>query len=275
MTVNAPLPVETDELIVEQRLDGDKAGIVMLTLNRPSKLNPLDKTTVKHLRRVVESLTTDVSVRAIIITGSGTAFSAGGDLGGYQTLYRNPDGFREFMDDFDAVCRTIEEAPTAVLAMINGTCVAGGLELALSCDAILVADDVRIGDGHLRFAQLPGAGGSQRLVRAIGVQQARRWLLTARLFDADEAVRTGLAVAKAPLDELPARTIALAKEMTCHSELAFGRMKLLIRLAQLTGLDEGLAREAEIVHRYATESHDAIEGLNAFAERRPPDYLGR
>lgn len=262
-------------LLVLERIVSAGVDVTIVTLNRPEQRNPIDRATIRALRDTITQLAQPGGPRAIILTGAGATFSAGGDLKGYQSLYRDPVAFRAFMDDFDATCQLIEESPAAVIAMINGVCVAGGLELALACDAIVIADSARIGDAHLGFAQLPGAGGSQRLVRAIGVQRARHWLLTGNTFDATTAVAAGLAVSVAPGPELLARTLALAGEMTKRSPLAFRKMKELIQIAQNHPLDEGLRRETDLVHHYATTSHDATEGLQAFAERRPPTYLGR
>jgi len=264
-----------DESVLVEIIASHGCDVAIVTLNRPEQHNPIDKQTLQVLRSVIAELSEPGGPRAILLTGAGSAFSAGGDLKGYQALYRDAAAFEAFMQDFAATCTLLETSPAAVIAMINGTCVAGGLELALACDAIVIADDARVGDGHIGFAQLPGAGGSQRLVRAIGVQRARHWLLTGNLFDARTAVECGLAVFHAPGEELLERTLLFASKMTRRSPLAFGRMKTLITIAQNNLLDDSLRLEAQLVHEYATTSHDATEGLNAFAERRPPSYLGQ
>ena len=226
------------------------------------------------LRDVLVELSVDGTTRAIVITGAGPAFSAGGDLQGYQTLYRQPEEFSRFLETFHQVCDLLERSPAVTVAMVNGACVAGGLELALACDLITMAEDAMIGDGHLRFGQLPGAGGSQRLVRAIGWQRARHWLLTARLFDAPTALAAGLVVGTFPAEDLRAETLALLAPVLGQSPLAVAKMKELIRLADEAPLSEGLRQEMRIVADYAVTSHDATEGLKAFAERRDPDYRG-
>ena len=110
---------------------------------------------------------------AVVITRRGRSFSAGGDLEGYLRLYRHPDEFSAFLDDFFQMLNAIEALSKIYIAAINGVCVAGGLELLLACDLVIAADSARIGDGHLNFGQLPGAGGSQRLPRAIGLLRAK------------------------------------------------------------------------------------------------------
>jgi enoyl-CoA hydratase/carnithine racemase len=268
-------PPRSEKLLRLEWIDDGELDVVVVTFNRPEQRNPIDKDTLRALKEIVDGLSGPGGPRAIVLTGDGDAFSAGGDLKGYQTLYRDADAFRRFMNDFDDTCDAIERSPCIVVAMVNGTCVAGGTEIALACDLIVIAAEARIGDGHLRFAQLPGAGGSQRLVRAIGVQRARQLLLTGELVPAAYAVDIGLATLHVPLAALRERTFDLLREMAGRSRLGQARMKELIRIAQNTTLAEGLRQETEVVHEYATTSYDATEGLMAFAERRPPRYEGR
>lgn len=264
-----------DHLVQVERLEHAGADIAVLRLNRPDQHNPIDKVTVRELLRLLTEFAAPGGPDAIVLTGNGVSFSAGGDMKGYQALYQDKPQFREFMRTFDDVCGLLESGSAITVAMVNGTCVAGGLELALACDLITMSEDARIGDGHLRFGQLPGAGGSQRLVRAIGLQQARNWLLTGRLFDASTAAATGLTALVAPADELMTQTLDLTAAAATHSPLAREKMKELLRVAVTTPLDEGLQYEQDVVHLYATTSFDAREGLAAFAERRPPHYRGR
>lgn len=263
------------ELVVSENLVVDGTRVQLLTLNRPDDHNPVDAATLAALHSELLTLTQPGGPAAIVLTGAGPSFSAGGDLKGYQSLFRRPEDFRSFIDEFHAVCNLLERCRAITVAMVNGTCVAGGLELALACDVIIAADSARIGDGHLRFSQLPGAGGSQRLLRAIGFQRARFWLLSGRLFSAAEAVEAGLVTEVVAPDRLRQRTFELAMELADHSPMAIEEMKRLIQLHGDTALTAALRTEAEAAWRYATASEDATEGLLAFAERRRAEFKGR
>ncbi len=243
-----------------------------LTLNRPEKMNPLDWATIKELRAAVGTIEADPAARVVIVTGAGRAFSAGGDLEGYLTLYRDPDRFRAYLDDFSRLLEAIERSPKIYLAAVNGACVAGGLEVLLACDLAIAAETARIGDGHLNFGQLPGAGGSQRLPRAIGAMRARYLMLTGILVDGREAERIGLVAEAVPGERLLARADELARGLLARSPAGLRGVKHLVNRGLEGSLASGLALERDYVHAYATTEPDAIEGLVAFQEKRPPRF---
>ncbi|RYE43765.1 MAG: enoyl-CoA hydratase/isomerase family protein [Hyphomicrobiales bacterium] len=262
------------ELVLEETIELDGRQAVLLTLNRPEKFNAVIPETVVLLREKLQRLSNS-GVGAVVLTGAGRAFCAGGDLSRYQVLFDQPHELERYMDDFMAVCELLETIPAATFAMVNGVCVAGGLELALACDAILVADSARIGDGHLRFGQIGGTGGTQRLSRAIGYQRAKYWLLSGRLFSAEQAVADGLAVEAVPAADLRARTLKLAAEAARHSPLGVGISKKLIRAAVDETRPAGFERERRLVFDYVTTSDDAREGLAAFVAGRNQVFTGR
>lgn len=247
-------------------------GLALLTLNRADKLNPLDHGTVRELRDAVAALDRDPEIGVVIITGAGRAFSAGGDLAGYLRLYRAPAEFRAFLQDFHDLLAAIEASEKIYLAAVNGFCVAGGLELLLACDLVLAAEGAKIGDGHLNFGQLPGAGGSQRLPRAIGVLRAKHLMLSGELLGAREAERIGLVGEVVPDGQLVERAHALAAGLLEKSRSGLRGMKHLVNAGMQGTLEAGLALEMDYVHRYATTDPDATEGLAAFRDKRKPRY---
>lgn len=249
-------------------------GVARITLNRPAQRNPLDWTSVRALQNAVAQLEADAATRVVVMRGAGGNFSAGGDLKAYVDLYRNPDDFRGFLDDFYKLLNDIEHSAKLYVAVIEGYCVAGGLELLLACDLVVAAESARIGDGHLNFGQLPGAGGSQRLPRTIGPMRARYLIATGELIDAREAERIALVSRMVPDAELNDQVTRLTARLAAHSPLGLKGMKHLVNAGLRGDLEAGLRMELEYVHNYATTSHDASEGLMAFAEKRTPRFTG-
>jgi len=260
-----------DRPILVERADGR----AVVTLNQPERMNPLDGATVTALRAALGQFEVDPDVRVVLFTGAGRAFSAGGDLDGYLTLYRRPDEFRAYLEDFFRLCEAIERSSRICLAVVNGYCVAGGLELMLACDLALAAEEARLGDGHLTYGQLPGAGGSQRLPRAIGAIRARHLILTGRLVDGREAERIGLVAECVARQGLMARAHALTDELLTRSPAGLRGAKYLVNRGLEGSLASGLQLELAYVHHYATTEPDATEGLLAFKEKRPPRFSAR
>lgn len=243
-----------------------------IVIDRAEKLNPLDKTTVRALREAVGWLEGLEEVRVVVITGAGRAFSAGGDLDGYVSLYRDPAAFSAFLEDFRALLVGIERSAKVYIAAVNGVCVAGGLELLLACDLAIAAADARIGDGHLNFGQLPGAGGSQRLPRAIGALRARDLIFTGRLIDAAEAERIGLVSSVAASGDLARVVDAQVERLLAHSARGLSTAKRLVNEGLDLPYDQALRFEIDVVHAYATCDPDATEGLVAFRDKRAPAF---
>jgi enoyl-CoA hydratase/carnithine racemase len=242
-----------------------------ITLARAEKLNPIDWATIKELRRAIAELEGSDCL-AVIVTGSGRSFSAGGDLEGYIALYQDKLRFRLFLNDFFDMLDAIEKSQKIYIAAINGVCVAGGLELLLACDLVIAADTAKIGDGHLNFGQLPGAGGSQRLPHAIGLLRAKQLILTGKLLTAAEAERIGLVGEVVPAAELDAAALRLVDGMAEKSPVGLRGAKHLTNLTLTMPIAAGLKYEMAYVHRYATEEPDATEGLIAFRDKRKPAF---
>lgn len=249
-------------------------GVAQITLNRPKQRNPLDWSTVVALRAAVKQFEADSSVQVVIVRGSGGNFSAGGDLKGYVSLYRNKQDFRQFLEDFYQLFEAMENSAKIYVAVIDGYCVAGGLELLLACDVVVAAHSANIGDGHVNFGQLPGAGGSQRLPRAIGPMRARYLMTTGELINATEAERIGLVSKVVADEELDAFVGQLGRRLASNSPLGLQGMKHLVNHGLRGDLNSGLRMEIDYVHDYATNSNDATEGLIAFGEKRKPLFTG-
>lgn len=256
-----------------QNIEFERSGAVAaLYLNRPAKMNPLDWGTVKELLAALDAIEHDPEIEIVVISGRGSAFSAGGDLDKYIELYAEPAEFHAFLHDLYTLLDRLERSTRIVVAAVNGVCVAGGLELILACDMVVVAEDARIADGHLNFGQLPGAGGSQRLPRAVGIMRAKEMILTGRFISGQEALAIGLASICAPAGELSATIEELTTSLLRKSHAGRRGAKYLVNEGLKGSLRSGLELEMAYVHNYATTHPDATEGLIAFKENRPPRF---
>ena len=246
--------------------------VATITLNRPDQRNPLNWATVKALRRITSELEQNDTVRVVCVRGAGGNFSAGGDMRGYVDLYRCPNDFEAFLRHFMRMLDQIETSKKIYVALIEGYCVAGGLELLLACDVVLASSSAQIGCGHLKFGQLPGAGGSQRLPRTIGALRAKYLMLSAEILSAAEAERIGL-VSKVIDDvEFDAAASKFVGRLTSASPLGIRGVKHLVDKGMRMELPAALEFELKYVHDYATRSEDATEGLMAFSEKRKPRF---
>jgi enoyl-CoA hydratase/carnithine racemase len=243
-----------------------------ITLNRPEKRNPLDWDTVKELRAAVSALQEAPQLMTVAVTGSGASFSAGGDLEKYLELFRSPPDFHGFLEDFYQLFRSMETSAAVYIAVVNGTCVAGGLELVLASDIVIASEDAQIGDGHLNFGQLPGAGSSIRLWRSIGAHRAKYLMFTGDLLSAREAERLGIVNEVHSPEGLQAGLGALLAKLHAKSPAGLRGAKHLLNTAIREDLESGLKREMEYVERYATTEPDPMEGLLAFKEKRKPRF---
>jgi len=271
----------TDEaapLLVERLpLGVDGASMALVTLNRPKQLNPLDWEMVKELSSLLPQLAAEASVRVVAITGAGSAFSAGGDMKRYQALQRDPVDFPRFLADVHRLFSSIAAYPKPYLALVNGVAVAGGLELILACDIAFAARSARIGDAHLPFGQMGGGGVLSLLPRAVGPQRARELVFSGRLLGSDEALAWGLVSKVVDDAELKEAGMAFAREVAKKSALGVANAKQVLNSGFLegTGVPSAMQLERETTARYCLTSVDAHEGLQAFAEKRTPRFVGR
>ncbi len=269
--MSGPPPIEAERHAV-----GDDAAAMLLRLNRPEQLNPIDTATLDALDGLLDDVLADPSVRVILVTGAGRAFSAGGDLKAYQTLQRDPVEFPRFLQHLHRVFGRLRSAPVPVVALVNGVTAAGGLELILNCDFAIAARTARIGDGHLNFGQMGGGGVLTLLPRAVGRARAAELIFSGRFLDAAEAVAWGLVNRVVEDEDLVPEGLALARDMAAKSPLALSNAKEVLHAvwADNAGVESGLRFERERDAFYCLTSSDAPEGLAAFAEKRPPRFTG-
>jgi len=272
MSSESPVIIDRHPLGTE----GDAVAAI-LRLNRPEELNPIDADTLAALDGLLDEIEADDAVRAVLVTGRGRGFSAGGDLKKYQELQRDAVAFPRFIQDLHRVFGRLRGGPVPAIALVNGVTAAGGLELLLNCDFALAARSARIGDGHLNFGQMGGGGVLTLLPRAVGRARAAELIYTGRFLDADEAASWGLVNRVVDDDRLEAEGCALAEGMATKSRLALANAKYVLHSvwADNASVEGGLRLERERDAYYCLTSEDAPEGLRAFADKRTPHFRGR
>ena len=256
----------------EQPILAETRGRVgLITLNRPRQLNALDDALMDALGAALLAFDQDAGIGAIVITGGARAFAAGADIEAMADW--------SFMDVYQSAFitrnwETIRRVRKPVLAAVQGFAVGGGCELALACDIIVAAESARFALPEVTLAMLPGAGGTQRLPRAIGKAKAMDMCLSARTLDAAEADRYGLVSRVVPDAELMDRSLALAGHIAGFSLPALMSIKAAVNRAWESPLTEGILFERQSLYqRFA--SADAHEGMHAFLEKRAPDFQHR
>ena len=251
----------------------DEEGICTVTLNRPESLNALNGELVDWLWHTFYTLAYDEDVRVVILTGAGEkAFCAGADLKERATM--SPKDVRKRIDDYGKCFGAVAHLPKPVICAINGYAFGGGLELALAADLRLIASETKVGLTETKLGIIPGAGGTQRLPRLIGVARAKELIFTGRRLSAHEALDFGIVTSVVPRADLMARAKDLAMEMVTSAPIALAQAKIAIDSGMQTDLATGLAIEAS-AYAVTLPTQDRREGLEAFAERRPPRFVGR
>jgi enoyl-CoA hydratase/carnithine racemase len=250
---------------------GTENGIGIVTLNRPEALNALNSALMDELSAAIDGFEADDSIRCVIITGSEKAFAAGADIG-EMAEKSFAEAYRE-----DFITRNWERVARArkpVIAAVAGYALGGGCELAMMCDIIIAADNAKFGQPEINLGIGPGAGGTQRLTRAVGKSKAMDMCLTGRLMDAAEAERAGLVSRVVPLADLMAETLKTAGKIAQASGIAVMAVKECVKTAGETSLAEGLHFERRLFHAlFATE--DQKEGMAAFTAKRKAAFKDR
>jgi len=258
--------MEYENILVETR---GKVGLI--TLNRPKALNALNDALMDELGAALKGFDADEGVGAIVITGSEKAFAAGADIGMMASY--------TFMDVYkgDYITRnweTIRSIRKPIIAAVAGFALGGGCELAMMCDIILAADTAKFGQPEIKLGVIPGAGGTQRLPRAVSKAKAMDLCLTARMMDAAEAERAGLVSRVIPAADMLNEAIAAATTISEFSLPAVMMAKESVNRAYETTLAEGVHFERRMFHSlFATE--DQKEGMAAFMEKRKPAFKNK
>ena len=245
-------------------------GVLLLTLNRPDKLNALSKQLLEKLVVALATAATDPEVGCVILTGAGRAFSAGADtadmLDRGVASYADPERLARWT--------AVQDFPKPLIAAVNGYALGGGLELALMCDIILASKVAKFAAPEIKLGSFPGDGGTQRLPRSVGKSFAMQMILTGEMIDSALAERKGLVSEVMELDALIPRATAIASQIAQMSTAITPYAKRAVQGAFELPLADGLAFEHRLtVEAFATE--DRMEGLRAFAEKRPPNFRGK
>jgi enoyl-CoA hydratase len=255
------------EFIISEKRD--RVGVI--TLNRPQQLNALCDQLIDEMGAALADFEADENIGCIVITGSEKAFAAGADIGAmkdwsYMDVYKS-----------DYITRNWEQIKTCrkpVIAATAGYVLGGGCELAMTCDFIIAADTTKFGQPEIKLGILPGAGGTQRLPRAIGKAKAMEMCLSGRMMDAAEAERSGLVARVVPADKLMEETMATATAIAAFSLPVAMMIKESVNRAFESSLQEGLLFERRTFHS-AFALEDQKEGMAAFAEKRKASFKHR
>ncbi|XP_069481742.1 methylglutaconyl-CoA hydratase, mitochondrial isoform X2 [Ambystoma mexicanum] len=252
------------------------AGIVVLGINRPHSKNAISKNLVKTMFKTIDSLKSDKKVRTVILRSEVPGiFCAGADL--KERAKMHPSEVGPFVAKARAVMNEIADLPMPTIAVLDGVALGGGLELALACDIIVAASSAKMGLVETKLAIIPGAGGTQRLPRAIGVALAKELIFSARAIDGEEAKAIGLVSHVVEQndagDAAYMKALSLAKEFTPQGPIAMRMAKLAINQGIEVDLATGLAIE-EACYAQVIPTKDRMEGLLAFKEKRPPRFKG-
>ncbi len=259
------------ETIVHETILVETRGRVgWITLNRPEALNALNTQVMKDVVAAASAFDADEAIGAIVVTGSERAFAAGADI---KEMESKSGGEMLTTDHFGGWAQ-FAAVRTPVIAAVSGYALGGGCELAMMCDIILAAETAKFGQPEINLGVIPGMGGSQRLIRAVGYYKAAELILTGRMMDAAEAERAGLVSRVVPAADLLAEAEKMAQTIAAKSLPSLYAAKAVLDAAMETPMAEGLRLER---HVFAAlfDTADQKEGMAAFREKRPPHFENR
>ncbi len=263
----SPMTPNTSYEFITVSIEAEKIGIV--TLNRPKQLNALNGELMNELGAALKAFDADPAIGCMIVTGSEKAFAAGADIGAMASW-----GFADVYgaDYITKNWETIRSIRKPVIAAVSGFCLGGGCELAMMCDFIIAADNAKFGQPEIKLGIIPGAGGTQRLPRAVGKSKAMDLVLTGRMMDASEALAAGLASRVVAVDKLMDEVLAAALMICSYGQLATMAAKESVNRAFESGLSDGVMFERRMFHAlFATQ--DQKEGMDAFVNKRKANFV--
>ena len=247
-----------------------RGRVGLITLNRPQALNALNNQLVREMMEALESFDSDDNVGAMVITGSEKAFAAGADI--KEMADKSAQQMTE--SDSVAVFSKIMSIRKPVIAAVSGYALGGGCEVAMSCDMIVASESTKFGQPEITIGVIPGAGGTQRLTRAIGKSLAMEMILNNRTLSAQEAYQFGLVNRVVPVDQYLNEALKLAEEIAARAPVAIKAAKNMINEAYEHSLSDALNEEkSEFYNLFSTE--DQKEGMKAFTEKRKPNWKGK
>ncbi|MBL0740315.1 enoyl-CoA hydratase-related protein [Chryseolinea lacunae] len=245
-------------------------AVALIQLNRPKELNALNRQLMEEVRDALKQLDGNAAVRVIIITGNDQAFAAGADIKQMADM----SAIDMLLIDQFSTWDQIRKTKKPVIAAVSGFALGGGCEFAMTCDMIIASETATFGQPEIKIGTLPGAGGTQRLTKALGKAKAMELILTGRFMPATEALAHGLITKIVPIEMYLQEAVALATEIARMSPIAVQLAKEAVNRSFETLLDEGLAFERK--NFYLTfASADQKEGMKAFVEKRKPLYTGK
>jgi enoyl-CoA hydratase len=261
--------MKTYENILVTKNYRDHKHIALVQLNRPKVLNALSTDLMKEVVEALFALEDDKDIRVIILTGNDRAFAAGADIG--QMAEASP--IDQINDNRFRTWKQLSLMTKPIIAAVNGFALGGGCELAMSCDFIVAGETAKFGQPEIKIGTIPGAGGTQRLTRAIGKSKAMMMVLTGDMMDAYEAERAGLVAKVVPMETLLQETFEIAQVIANRAPVAVKLAKEAVNIAFETSLKDGM--EYERRNFYLTfSSKDQKEGMKAFLEKREARYEG-
>lgn len=253
-------------------LSVSEEGVATITLNRPEAANALSLQMLYEFHEAIQEVKFDPNVRCVVITGAGEkVFCAGADL--RERAGMDPVQVKKTVSLIRGNVNDIELLPQPVIAALNGSAFGGGLEIALACDIRISADHVKMGLTETSLAIIPGAGGTQRLPRLIGKGRAKELIYTARRITAQEAEKIGLVEYVVPYSELQNKALQIASEIAKNGPIAVQQAKFAIDKGIEVDIQNGLSIEQK-AYEVIIPTKDRLEGLQAFKEKRPPQYRG-